>query len=233
MQGLKAGDYRVRVTACDAAGNKASATAKLAWAPDGASTSVVGGANTVRYRLTELWMTSPGKPRTKVTETRSALLRMGQRIRLEGVLEQVNGKRSTTAVTLYDSAGTQVGTAASDANGHFYLNATVARGGTWRVAAQYQDQILAHVKLRVPAGVVQQVNTHTLHLGDTLVVTGRLTPGPLAANGSGSDRLPSTSNWPPCSCGANRKGRAMLARSALTSDPSRSCTLAPLRAQVA
>ena len=187
MQGLKAGDYRVRVTACDAAGNKASATAKLAWAPDGApgagaAGAAKGDASTQRYRLTELWITSPGAPRAKVTETNAAKRRLGQRIRIEGALEQVNGKRSATPVTLYDSAGTQVATATSDASGRFFLNATIRRGGTWRLTAQHGDQVLGHVKLRVPAGLVQQVNTHRLHLGDTLVVTGRLTPGALAAS---------------------------------------------------
>lgn len=187
MVGLKAGDYRVRVTACDAAGNKSSATAKLTWKPDGPATAVAGGSaksdpSAPRYRMTELWIARPGKPRTAVTETNAAQFRMGQQIRLEGVLQQINGKAAATAVTLYDSAGTLAGTTISDATGHFNLNATVARGGIWRVTAQHGDEILGHVKLRVPAGLVQQVNTRTLHLGDKLVITGHLTPGPLAAS---------------------------------------------------
>ena len=118
----------------------------------------------------------------KVTQTSSASVKLGRVITVEGIIERTTGVRGATSLALVDSAGTPVASATSDAQGRFRLTGAVRRGGAWRVEVQPAGSVVGRINLKVPAGLTQQVNTRNLRLGDTLVVTGRLTPGPLAAS---------------------------------------------------
>jgi hypothetical protein len=183
MSGMANGDYRVRTSVCDAAGNTAVQVTTFSWTGGPNLTvpgaPVVGSSTVLNYQVTQL--TAAGQTATRLVGGRILPVIRGIYNRpfvLRGHLQRSDGTAlSGVGIELRDSAGRYITGARTDAAGSFTLPARATIGGVWTINQIGQAERAGAALLEVtPIVQVAMKVTHGAKSGRRLIVTGRLIP---------------------------------------------------------
>lgn len=183
MSGLANGDYQVRTSVCDAAGNTARQVKTFSWT-GGPNVAVPGapgaGSSTVlNYQLTQL--TADGQTATRLVSGRILPVVRGIYNRpfvLRGHMQRPDGTAlGGLGVELRDSSGRYITGARTDAAGSFTIPARATIGGVWTVNQVGQAERAGAALLEVTPIVRVAMNvTRGARSGRKLTITGRLIP---------------------------------------------------------
>ena len=184
MSGMVNGDYSVRTTVCDAAGNTSVQTKVFTWA-GGPSLSVPASANAlpptpiVHNQITQL--SADGQVSTRLVGGRILPVVRGIYNRpfvLRGQLQRPDGTALVGAgLELRDSSGRYITGGRTDSLGAFAIPARATIGGVWTVNQVGQSDRMSAALLEVtPIVGVTMKMTRGTGGSRKLVVTGRLTP---------------------------------------------------------
>lgn len=170
---LPNGDYQVRLSVCDAAGNTTSDTLGFAWTgnPDGEAT----GSQPAFVIAAPA--ASPGAGSRIAEGVAVPVVRSvyGRPFTLRGRLQRRDGSvMAGVPVELRDSAGRYAAGARTDTAGNFAVGATATVGGLWSVAPVGAKSRQPAVWLEVRPTVALRVQMH--RAGRLLVATGGLAP---------------------------------------------------------
>jgi hypothetical protein len=207
MSGLANGDYSVRTTVCDAAGNTSTQTKVFTWT-GGPSLAIPASANAAPptplavNQVTQL--SADGQVATRVVGGRILPVIRGLYNRpfvLRGQLQRADGTPLVGAgLELRDSAGRYITGARTDGLGAFAIPARATIGGIWTVNQVGQTDRTSAALLEVkPIVNVAMKMTGGPGGSRRLVVTGRLTPQAGAYNKALQLqwRDPSNGKWRP------------------------------------
>jgi Bacterial Ig-like domain len=194
MGGMAPGDYQVRVTVCDAAGNRASQIARFAWAPPrpvpaaASAASAAGGppgpslvapagaANAVV--AVDVHATSQVATRL----VRGVLVpvvrtRYGRVVRLTGRLQRPDGTPwAGVGIELRDTAGRHLAGGRTDGGGRFALRARAGFGGVWTLSVVGAPGAQPAAVLEVTPIVTARTRIARTRTAQRLTVSGRLQP---------------------------------------------------------
>ncbi|MBI2684203.1 MAG: hypothetical protein HYX33_02240 [Actinobacteria bacterium] len=178
LGGMAGGEYFARVTACDAASNRASATARFIWAPDApvATESGRAASSPEARSLAGARLISFGR------EGGAGAVRVFARVALRGRVVGAGGRAVANArVAILDPVGRLQARARTNRAGGFRATVRAVRGGRWFAVAEANSGVRASIALSVRAGLAVVAPTRSLRVGDTLRVSGTITPSASAA----------------------------------------------------
>jgi hypothetical protein len=183
MSGMANGDYQVRTSVCDAAGNTAIQLKTFSWS-GGPSPAVPGAPGTgsstvVTYQVTQL--AADGQTATRLVGGR--ILPVVREIYnrpfvLRGHMQRPDGTAlSGVGIELRDSGGRYITGASTDAAGSFTIPARATIGGVWTINQIGQAERTGAALLEVtPIVQVAMKMARGAKGGRKLIVTGRLIP---------------------------------------------------------
>ncbi|MCC6830155.1 MAG: hypothetical protein IT200_02315 [Thermoleophilia bacterium] len=143
MRGLPSGDYQVRVTACDVAGNTTSRIVRLTWHPSAAAADQP--AATPAGRTTA--GSSSGGTALRVTGASPARAVHGRRVRIGGTLLHDGAPVANAAIQVVDPGGSVAGSGHTGPGGRIVATAVATRGGAWRIRVVGRDWTAAAFRL--------------------------------------------------------------------------------------
>ena len=195
MSGMANGDYQVRTSVCDAAGNNTVQTKTFSWtggpnfsspgvpnAPGGAN----GGNSSTVNNFVSTELKADGQLGTRVVNGK--VLPVIRRIYnrtfvLRGHLQNPDGTpRTGEGVELRDSAGRYITGGRTDAQGNFAITARGSIGGVWTVNPVGQTGRDAAALLEVKPIAQVKMKFVKVKTGRKLVVNGKLVPSAGAYN---------------------------------------------------
>ena len=191
LEGFAAGAYRVRVTACDAAGNTTSVETAGILIGAQTQTAAAGAASRAGSRLTDATLTVAvaGAKTTQRDGGARYTLRVGYgtRVRITGRLTDAAGRPiAGEGVSARTAKGVIVASARTGADGRYAVTVLAEQSGVLSMGVAVDQSFLpefptADVRVLVLPRVNLNASSRTaVALGAPIVFTGRLTPSPRA-----------------------------------------------------
>lgn len=162
MRGLPDGDYQVRVTACDMAGNSTFRVVRITWRPGGGTAAVGGNTPAV---------TDAAAGSLRIAGPAPVAAPHGRAVRIRGTLLRNGVPVRDAAVQVVDPAGSVAGSGRTDAAGRIVATAVATRGGSWRLRVVGQTASAAF-RLAVRPAIAVRATTR----GGVLTVGVRVLP---------------------------------------------------------
>ncbi|MFN8120809.1 MAG: hypothetical protein U0237_00115 [Thermoleophilia bacterium] len=151
MRGLPSGDYQVRVSACDVAGNTTSRAVRLTWHPSGATADQPAARPT--------GTATEGTAALRVAGASPSRAVHGRRVRIGGTLLRGGVPVAGAAIQVLDPGGSVAGSGHTGAGGRIVATAVATRGGAWRIRVVGQDWTAAAFRLDVRPAVTVRATT--------------------------------------------------------------------------
>lgn len=189
IEGLPPGAYRVRVAACDAAGNVAHATMEggvriRVDGPLGAGSTAVDPYGRLADARLTLRAAGARLERSGRRDVLVRSIRFGEALTVTGRLRTATGAAvGRTEIEAREGGGRVIGRGRTTADGRFRLSVRPEAGGPIRVGVPAGDGLFPHrpgTQLRVGVAPRVELSASNLHpaAGERVVFAGRLLPAP-------------------------------------------------------